>query len=96
MTSLSQILLGWLGLNVLAWLLSVLVFRAWARSVRWTENGLMPDAVPFTAGEGSDAVLFVHGFNDVPAVWRRFVEPFVEKGFQVEALHLEGLGDGRM
>ena len=96
MTSLSQILLGWLGLNVLAWLLSVLVFRAWARSVRWTENGLMPDAVPFTAGEGSDAVLFVHGFNDVPAVWRRFVEPFVEKGFLVEALHLEGLGDGRM
>ena len=96
MTSLSQILLGWLGLNVLAWLLSVLVFRTWARSVRWTENGLMPDAVPFTAGEGSDAVLFVHGFNDVPAVWRRFVEPFVEKGFQVEALHLEGLGDGRM
>ena len=56
----------------------------------------MPDAVPFERGEGMDAVLFVHGFNDVPAVWRRFVEPFVEKGFHVEALHLEGLGDGRM
>ena len=87
---------SYVGLNVLAWLLSVAAFRLWTWSVRWTKGGLMPDAVPFERGEGADAVLFVHGFNDVPAVWRRFVEPFVEKGFHVEALHLEGLGDGRM
>ena len=94
--ALSEIIWGWLGLNVLAWVVSVGVFRLWMQSVRWTDGGLMPDAVPFERGEGEDAVLFVHGFNDVPAVWRRFVEPFVEKGFHVEALHLEGLGDGRM
>jgi len=80
------------GLNVLAWLLSVSVFHLWTRCVRWTQDGLMLDAVPFSAGEGEDAVLFVHGFNDVPAVWRRFVGPFTAKGFHVEAMHLDGLG----
>lgn len=91
-----RIVFSYIGLNVLAWLLSVAVFRLWTRSVRWTADGRMPDAVPFERGEGADAVLFVHGFNDVPAVWRRFVEPFVEKGFHVEALHLEGLGERRL
>lgn len=93
---LSEIFLIWLGLNVLAWMLSVAVFCLWALRVRWTAGGLMPDAVPFERGEGGDAVLFVHGFNDVPAVWRRFVEPFVEKDFHVEAVHLEGLGERRL
>ena len=90
------ILLAYVGLNVLAWALSVAVFRLWTRSVRWTPDGLMPDAVPFEKGSGADAVLFVHGFNDVPAVWRRFAEPFAEKGFHVEALRLDGLGERRL
>ena len=85
-----------LGLNVLAWILSVSAFYLWTLSVHWTDHGRMPDAVPFERGEGADAVLFVHGFNDVPAVWRRFVGPFVEKGFHVEALHLKGLGERRL
>lgn len=96
MSTLTWILLGYIGLNALAWVLSVVVFRVWALGVRWTRDGLMPDAVPFAVGEGKDAILFVHGFNDVPAVWRRFVEPFVEKGFHVEAMHLEGLGVRRL
>ena len=89
------ILLAYVALNVLAWLLSLAAFRVWARKVRWTADGLMPDAVPFEKGSGADAVLFIHGFNDVPAVWRRFAGPFVAKGFHVEALHLEGLGELR-
>lgn len=96
MSTCHSLVLAFAGLNVLAWAFSVAAWKVWALSVRWTPEGLMPDAVPFVAGEGEDAVLFVHGFNDVPAVWRRFAEPFVAKGFHVEAMHLDGLGVRRL
>lgn len=65
----------------------------WCRSVKWTADGLMPSAPPLDAGDGETAILFVHGFNDVPYVWKRFVETLSVQGFNCRAMRLPGAGE---
>ena len=86
-------ILAWALLNVLVASAAAMWYRAWCRSVLWTPGGIMPSAVSIDEGSGEDAVLFVHGFNDVPYVWRRFVDELVARGFHCQALRLPGAGE---
>ena len=83
---------GWVLLNALAALVTSAWHRAWCRTVSWTASGILPSAEPLEAGAGETAVLFVHGFNDVPYVWRRFVDALAEKGCHCRAMRLPGAG----
>lgn len=86
-------ILAWALLNVLVASAAAMWYRAWCRSVPWTSDGIMPSAVPIDEGSGEDAVLFVHGFNDVPYVWRRFVDELAARGFHCQAMRLPGAGE---
>lgn len=86
------IVAGWALANVLAWLMTTAWHWVWCRSVEWTADGIMPSAAPLEAGEGDTAILFVHGFNDVPYVWRRFVDALAAKGCHCRAMRLPGAG----
>lgn len=86
---------------VIGWVVANLVVRGvvaawhglWCRSVEWSPAGVMPSAEAIFAGKGETAVLFVHGFNDVPYVWKRFVERLSEQGVSCRAMRLPGAGE---
>ena len=78
--------------NVLVYAVSTLRYRRWCARQPWTATGLLPAAEPFVMGEGKDAVLLVHGFNDVPYVWTRMAPLIAAKGYHVAALRLPGFG----
>lgn len=84
---------AWVAANAVAFLVTSLWHLTWCRSVAWTADGFMPSAAPLEAGEGDAAILFVHGFNDVPYVWRRFVDVLSAKGFHCRAMRLPGAGE---
>jgi len=52
--------------------------------------GYLVGSEPFEAGDGENAILFVHGFNDSPALWKKWVPFFVENGFYCKAIRLSG------
>ena len=96
MTILWTLLVGfglWLAANLLATIGLALAYRSWTNTVDWTADGLMPSARPLTAGTGETALLFVHGFNDVPFVWTRFVTELASRGFHCRALRVPGAGE---
>lgn len=83
---------GWLLLNLVVGVCTGLGGLLWRRTVPWTPEGVMPSAVEFTCGAGNDAVLFVHGFNDVPYVWKRMAEEVSARGFMAHVMRLPGAG----
>ena len=86
------LIIGWIILNALVAVATSAWHRAWCRTVPWTADGILPSAAPIEAGAGETAVLFVHGFNDVPYVWRRFVDALAERGCHCRAMRLPGAG----
>lgn len=48
---------------------------------------------PIHRGEGSCAILFVHGFGSRPAAFRRYVDFFALRNFHSEAIRLPGFGE---
>lgn len=83
---------GWALLNVVACAIVEVGVRLWRRTVPWTLEGVMPSAVEFSCGDGNDAILFVHGFNDVPYVWKRMAEEVSAHGFTAHVMRLPGAG----
>lgn len=83
---------GWALLNVVACTIAEGGVRLWRRTVPWTPEGVMPSAVEFALGDGDDAILFVHGFNDVPYVWKRMAEDVAAHGFAAHVMRLPGAG----
>lgn len=90
---LAVVLAAWLGLNVIAAAVTWAWHRVWARGVMWDEDGLMPSARPYSVGEGKAAFLLVHGFNDVPFVWKRMADRIAAAGFACRAIRLPGAGE---
>lgn len=87
------VIICWFLLNLLVRLITTLMHKHWVRSVEWTQEGLMTSATPYSKGEGDTAILFIHGFNDVPYVWRRFVDYCSKKGSHCLAMRLPGAGE---
>ena len=84
---------AYLALNLLAAAVTGVWYRRWCRSVAWSPQGLMPSAEPIDVGTGETAILFVHGFNDVPYVWRRLIDAFSQRGCRCRAMRLPGAGE---
>ncbi len=71
----------------------VIANNCWSRKIEWSEQGLMSSAEPFSEGEGDTAVLLVHGFNNVPYIWKRISRKLVDAGYATSAIRLPGSGE---
>lgn len=84
---------------VAAWLAANLLHGLWVASRRhlWEKrfareaDGLLPDASAYQIGDGTVALLFIHGFADTPYLWRRVAQRLAAKGmFTCRAMRLPG------
>ena len=90
------ILLGVLLVPVVLWLsgdllYSLLVKRSyalWEASVERDSHGVRAGCEGYTIGDGSAALLLVHGFGDSPAVWQRMAPALAARGFTCDVLRL--------
>lgn len=87
------ILLCWLALNLIVRLITSLMHMRWIKTVEWIDGSIMSYAEPFEEGKGEVAILFIHGFNDLPYLWRRFTNRLAQKGFYCRAMRLPGAGE---
>jgi carboxylesterase len=86
----------------LAWLAADACHGLWvaARRTRWERrqrrgpDGLIEGAEAYTLGSGPDAVLFVHGFADTPAVFRSLARDLAAAGgVTCRAMRLPGAAE---
>ncbi len=84
---------------IAAWLSSNAIHAAWVgvRRYDWEKRiardaqGLLPDAASYTVGKGPVALLFIHGFADTPAIWRRMAARLADsRNFTCRAMRLPG------
>jgi len=84
------------------WLIANALHRIWIglRAWRWEKGfvrdaqGLRPGVLPYTVGDGPIAVLWVHGFADSPAIFRRMTQRLADTGrFTCRAMRLPGAGE---
>lgn len=64
----------------------------WAESVPWDADGLAPGAKELDLGEGSVALLCVHGFSDSPQMYRKLAPAWADQGYHCRAIRLPGFG----
>ena len=89
---LGVVLLLHLLVNVAVRCIGIWRYRRWAKAQPWTSAGTLPASVSWTAGEGADAVLLVHGFCDAAYVWKRQGARLAAAGCHVSAVQLAGFG----
>jgi len=90
LVSLAALLLLWLGGDFVH---SRIVAHRLARAERATErdaDGVRAGCRAYEVGQGPDALLLVHGFNDCPAVFDALAPRLVERGFACRAMRLPG------
>lgn len=87
------VIICWIVLNLLVRLITSFMHQRWIKTVEWVDNGIMSYAKDFEEGEGNTAVLFIHGFNDLPYAWRRFTCYLAKQGFYCRAIRLPGAGE---
>ena len=70
----------WLAANLLhaAWVQTRRY--CWERRIARDADGLLPHAAAFTAGEGTTALLLIHGFADTPRIWKRMADRLAASG----------------
>lgn len=66
---------------------------AFESQLSFDAEGVREGCEAYSAGEGTTALLFVHGFNDSPRVWDEWVEAGVERGFACRAMRLPGFAE---
>ena len=86
---------SWLAINLLHGLWIGLRHRRWEAKITRDSNGLLPQAGPYTRGNGPIALLFVHGFADSPMLWSRMADYIQaqDSSFTCRAMRLPGSGD---
>ena len=67
--------------------------QAWEKTVERLPNGVRVNCEAFTVGEGDTAILCVHGYADVPAVYRTMAPELAARGYTCRALRLPGFGE---
>jgi len=72
--TLAIVLLIWLCGNLLhlAWI--QFRYQAWNKKVARNSSGLLEHSSPFSLGSGKTALIFIHGFADLPYGWTRIAE----------------------
>jgi len=92
--TLTELLLCWLTANGLHSLWIHVRSRQWEKTFVRTAQGLRPGVEPYTVGAGPVAVLWVHGFADSPAIFRRMTQRLADTGrFTCRAMRLPGSGE---
>ncbi|MFO7936847.1 MAG: alpha/beta fold hydrolase [Kiritimatiellia bacterium] len=71
LTTLATVLLIWIGGNLIHLLWIKVRHHIWNRNIVRDEQGLMEYAKGFSCGSGSTALIFIHGFADLPKGWER-------------------------
>ncbi len=74
LTTLAIILLIWVGGNLIHLLWVQARYQSWNRRVARSPSGLLEHATPFACGSGDTALIFIHGFADLPRGWARVAE----------------------
>ena len=67
--------------------------QRWERSVEWAADGVRAGCADQTVGQGSTALLWVHGFNDCPAVFDLIASRVADAGFTCRVMRLPGFGE---
>lgn len=67
-------MLIWLSGNLIHLLWIEWRYRCWNQSVIRSATGLLEHAEEFSCGSGDTALLFIHGFADLPYGWTRVAE----------------------
>ncbi len=62
----------------------------WESQQNYDEQQVRVGCQAYDRGEGQEAVLLVHGFNDCPRLWDSFVEELVQQGYHCRAMRLPG------
>ncbi len=92
---------GWATIP-LAWLGCDLLHRTWiaARRARWERgqrrgpDGVREEAHAFACGEGDTALLCIHGFADIPPLFRAMAQDLTAGGaIHCRAMRLPGAGE---
>ena len=92
--TMAELLIDWLLANVLHRLWIELRLRRWERGFARDARGLRPGVGDYTVGCGPVALLWVHGFADSPAVFRRMTQRLADTGrFTCRAMRLPGAGE---
>lgn len=65
------VLLIWLGGNLIHLLWIQVRYHSWNRRVERGDSGLLKHAESFSCGSGDTALIFIHGFADLPYGWTR-------------------------
>lgn len=94
MRTLLELLVFWLAANLLHRLWIGVRLHLWERTLPRDAQGLRPGVAPYTVGAGPIAVLWVHGFADSPAIFRRMAQRLADTGhFTCHAMRLPGAGE---
>jgi carboxylesterase len=61
-------------------------YEVWERSIQRDADGIRVGCRDFTVGNGERALLFVHGYSDSPAIFRKIAPRLAELGFTCRAM----------
>jgi len=64
--------------------------RDWERSIERDADGVRVGCQDSTVGDGSTALLWIHGFNDCPAAWQSLAPELAARGFTSRVMRLPG------
>ncbi|MGF1657659.1 MAG: alpha/beta hydrolase [Verrucomicrobiales bacterium] len=90
------LLISLLGCSGIAVYNHVVAQRAsdWEASLEWCEDGVRRGCEEFVIGsETGGTLLMVHGFGDVPEVWRPMAKAFAKLGYRCHAVRLPGFSE---
>ncbi len=62
----------------------------WESGIERNENRVRVGCESYTAGDGEDAILLVHGINDSPYIYHKMVPELVKSGYTCRAVRLPG------
>ncbi|MDA3924864.1 MAG: alpha/beta hydrolase [Kiritimatiellae bacterium] len=72
--TLAIVLLIWITGNLIHLLWIQGRYHCWNRKVVRNESGLLEHSEPFSCGKGDKALIFIHGFADLPYGWKRIAQ----------------------
>ncbi len=86
---------------VVCWLCGDLIYSRvvayrrsqWERSIKRDADGVREGCREYTLGDGQTALLFVHGFNDSPMMFRKMANALAGEGFTCRAMRLPGFAE---
>ncbi len=78
LTTFAIIVLCWIAGNLIHWSWISYRYKIWNKKITRNNNGLLEHANSFTCGQGTTALIFIHGFADLPYGWKRIAERLTE------------------